>query len=150
MAASNTKTEFDAKSPPTMVDDVMPDGNEQFKSANIDIRDMWRMGRIQELRVRCLHEPSWLTSKVLQRRLGPWAILGFASILGCVWQYVVMYCGKPTASSSYTNGSQHDDLVTPERWTGRRSVHVLGMLRWIDDEHALASRNVEHGTFRRW
>ncbi|KAK4631191.1 hypothetical protein CLAFUW4_02390 [Fulvia fulva] len=40
----------------------------------IDKRDMWRMGKVQELR----------------RYFGPWAIIGFASILGCAWEYALI------------------------------------------------------------
>ncbi|KAK5128107.1 hypothetical protein LTR08_004199 [Meristemomyces frigidus] len=39
-----------------------------------DNRDMMRMGKVQELR----------------RYFGPWAMVGFASILGCAWQYVLI------------------------------------------------------------
>lgn len=34
-----------------MVDDVMPIGTEKYESTSDDVRDMWRMGKIQELKV---------------------------------------------------------------------------------------------------
>ncbi|KAF2772174.1 GABA permease [Teratosphaeria nubilosa] len=40
----------------------------------LDERDMHRMGKLQELK----------------RTFGPWAIIGFASILGCAWEYALI------------------------------------------------------------
>ncbi|KAK3691335.1 hypothetical protein LTR37_018696 [Vermiconidia calcicola] len=41
---------------------------------NMDVRDMKRMGRVQQL----------------QRMFGPWGLMGFASVTGAVWQYVLL------------------------------------------------------------
>ena len=50
---------------------------------NLDERDMQRMGRVQQLR----------------RMFGPWGLMGFASVTGAVWQYVLI-----TIIWSFPNG----------------------------------------------
>lgn len=64
------------------------------KFADPDQRDMWRMGKVQELKAsrqpgirRALMRRLTVSS---QRTFGPWALIGFASILGCAWQYVLI------------------------------------------------------------
>ncbi|KAF7196869.1 Choline transport protein [Pseudocercospora fuligena] len=62
-------------SSPTGQDEIINiDGPPRGMSTALDKRDMWRMGKIQDLR----------------RYFGPWAILGFASILGCAWEYALI------------------------------------------------------------
>ena len=81
-----------------------------YHDGSPDQRDMWRMGKVQELQVcgtrHCnglpaiemiLLFPSGVTRRLIttwanmvQRYFGPWTMIGFASILGCAWQYVLI------------------------------------------------------------
>ena len=44
-------TEEGTKLSATMLNEVMPLGTDELKSTSIDVRDMWRMGKVQELKV---------------------------------------------------------------------------------------------------
>lgn len=65
------------------------------KSSVRDVNDMRRMGKVQELKAssgtRMYDNRSVVDLMLLQRYFGPWAIVGFASILGCAWEYALMY-----------------------------------------------------------
>ena len=135
-----------SKSGMVVQDTAISPVHEGLKSTSNDRRDMWRMGKVQELRVSG-YSADASVSKIDNFAALLWT-MGYSGV--CLHSRMRMgICDHVRdgleACVSWLIGEQHCHLVVAERRSSRSSVHVPRMLHWPGIEHPFARRNGFNG-----